>query len=130
MAFQALQYQANASKNQLVLGQNGQKAVISAEQFGQVSTVKIPDPGTATADFVLTSVASGSQTINGNLTVTGTVTSSGGSSSGDFDLTGDLVFSNAADRCDYGSMRTRQRQAQNSVSWATLAPEQLVAPSP
>lgn len=96
-ALLAQQYQAFGSKNQLVLGQNGQRAVLSAESFGQVSTVKIPDPGTSSADFVLTNVASGTQTINGNLTVTGTVTASGGSGGDDL-LNGDLVFSNAADR--------------------------------
>jgi hypothetical protein len=95
MAYKAPQWQATAEKNQLVLGP--QHTVISAEDFGQVSTIKVPDPGRSISEFVLTDSKTGSQVINGNLTVTGVVQSKGGSS-GDELLNGDLVFSNAADR--------------------------------
>lgn len=97
MAFAALQWQASNSKNQLVLGPNGQQAVLSAENFGQISVIKLPDPGTATTNFILEDSKLGSQTVKGNLVVTGTVTSSGGSG-GDELLNGNLVFNNAADR--------------------------------
>ncbi len=108
-AYVAAQWQATSSKNQLVLGPPGQHAVISAEDFGQVSTIKIPDPGSATSSFVLKDVKGGSQTINGNLTVTGSQTVDGdltvvgkinnsGGTTGNLLLNGDLVFSNTADR--------------------------------
>ncbi len=71
MAYVASQWQANHFKNQLVLGPNGQQAVISAEKFGQVSTIKIPDPGTASTNFVLTDSKSGVQTIHGKLIIDG-----------------------------------------------------------
>lgn len=97
MAYVAQQLQATGSKNQLVLG-SGNAAVLGAEKFGQVSVIKVPDPGKAKGtDFVLTSTATGGQTIQGNLTVVGTIKASGGSS-GDELLNGDLVFSNASDR--------------------------------
>lgn len=97
-AFAASQWQGTGSKNQLVLGLNGQQAVLSAEDFGQTSTIQIPDPGQSKSSFVLTSSAAGSQTIEGNLTVSGTLTSSGGSNIHELLLNGDLVFSNATDR--------------------------------
>ncbi len=97
-AYAARQWQANGSKNQLVLGPNGQQAVISVENLGQISTIKIPDPGSATTNVVLTDSASGTQTIKGNLVVTGTVTDAGGGSDGPDILTGNLVFTNTADR--------------------------------
>lgn len=95
-AFNAAQWQATASKNQLVLGPNGKQAVISAEDFGQISTINIPDPGQARAEFVLTSSASGTQTINGNLIVTGTFTNPSASNNEVVD--GDLILTNTANR--------------------------------
>lgn len=74
MAYAALQWQGTGTKNQLVLGRNGTQAVISAENFGQISTIKIPDPGVAKSSFVLTDSKSGAQSINGNLNVSGTLT--------------------------------------------------------
>jgi hypothetical protein len=54
--------------------------------MGQSSVISIPDPGAATANFVL-SASSGTQTITGNLTVSGAITSTAGNitsgSSGD-----------------------------------------------
>ncbi len=111
MAYAALQWQATNDKNQLVLGPNGQQAVISVEGFGQISTIKLPDPGTSTTNFILQDVKGASQTINGNLTITGSTTVNGNETvkgnlvvdgtitgTGGTDLAGDLVFSNAADR--------------------------------
>lgn len=98
-AFAATQWQATGSKNQLVLGANGQQAILSAENFNQISTIHIPDPGTANSAFILTDSSTANQTINGNLNVTGTVTSntSGGGGAG-LTLSGDLILTNTANR--------------------------------
>ncbi len=54
--------------------------------MGQSSVISIPDPGAATANFVLTA-SSGTQSLTGNLTVAGALTSTAGNvtsgSSGD-----------------------------------------------
>lgn len=97
LAYAASQWQATGLKNQLTLGPFGKQAVINAQNFLQISTINLPDPGTASTRFVLTDSKQGSQTIQGNLIVTGIVTSQGGSSGDDL-LNGDLVFSNAANR--------------------------------
>lgn len=59
---------------------------ISNSIMGQSSVISIPDPGAATASFVL-STSSGTQNITGNLTVSGAITSTAGNitsgSSGD-----------------------------------------------
>lgn len=98
MAFAALQWQGTGNKNQLVLGPNGQQAVVSVEDFKQVSVLKLPDPGSASSSFILADSASGSQTIKGNLVVTGTVTDAGGGGNTPSVLDGNLVFDNKADR--------------------------------
>lgn len=120
LAYAASQWQANAAKNQLVLGPNGKQAVISAEDFEQISTIKIPDPGQATTNFILANVIGATQTINGNLTVTGTINSSGGSGGDDL-LNGDLVFSNAADR----SIRFNAAKVTGSSSLSILGNDSL-----
>lgn len=82
MSYVVEQLQATDPKNQIVMGLRGKQAVLSAEDFGQVSVINIPDPGQATGSkFVLTDTTSGSQQINSGI-----------------GLVGDLVFSNAADR--------------------------------
>lgn len=73
-AFAAQQWQGTGSRNQLVLGPAGQHAVISAENYGQTSIVRLPDPGRNVTSFVLTDSKTGSQTINGSLTTTGNLT--------------------------------------------------------
>lgn len=108
MAYEAFQWQASTSKNQLVLGPSGRQAVISAENFDQISTIKLPDPGRASTSVVLTDNKTGSQTVNGylnvqgDMNVTGTVTAAKTvvAPTGDFKdvvLTGDLVFENLED---------------------------------
>lgn len=52
---------------------NVQVKIVNAS-FGQASTLTIPDPGNATASFVMTK---GTQTISGNITMSGTNTISG-----------------------------------------------------
>lgn len=97
MSYSAEQLLATGPKNQLVMGLNGQQAVLNVEGLGQISVVNVPDPGTAKGtDFVLTNSAKGGQTINGNLTVNGSIKTSSGD--GPDLINGDLVFSHAADR--------------------------------